>query len=77
LTTGAVDGILAAPVIPYLVKRIGALALVLLAVSLVVFALLRLIPGDPAALMAGVDAQPEEVARLRQLLALDRPVAVE
>jgi peptide/nickel transport system permease protein len=77
LTTGAVGVILAAPVIPYLVKRIGALALVLLAVSLVVFALLRLIPGDPAALMAGVDAQPQEVARLRQLLALDRPVAVQ
>jgi ABC-type dipeptide/oligopeptide/nickel transport system permease component len=63
--------------LPYLARRVAALGVVLLAVSLVVFAMLRLIPGDPAALIAGVDAQPEEVARVRVALGLDRPAAVQ
>jgi len=56
---------------------VAALALVLLAVSLLVFAILRLIPGDPAALIAGVDARPEEVERLRVVLGLDQPAYVQ
>src|SRR6185436_12456837 len=35
--------------------------------------MLRLIPGDPAVVLAGVDARPEEVERLRSLLGLDEP----
>jgi len=56
---------------------VAALALVLLAVSVLVFAILRLIPGDPAALIAGVDARPEEVERLRVVLGLDQPAYVQ
>ena len=56
--------------LPFVARRVAALALVLLAVSLLVFAILRLIPGDPAALIAGVDARPEEVERLRVVLGL-------
>jgi len=56
---------------------VAALALVLLAVSVLVFAILRLIPGDPAALIAGVDARPEEVGRLRVVLGLDQPAYVQ
>jgi len=56
---------------------VAALGLVLLAVSVVVFAILRLIPGDPAALIAGVDAGPEEVERLRVALGLDQPAYVQ
>jgi len=56
---------------------VAALALVLLAVSVLVFAILRLIPGDPAALIAGVDARPEEVDRLRVVLGLDQPAYVQ
>ena len=63
--------------LPYLVRRVAALGLVLLAVSLVVFAMLWLIPGDPAGLIAGVDARPEEVERLRVALGLDQPTYVQ
>jgi ABC-type dipeptide/oligopeptide/nickel transport system permease component len=64
-------------VLPYVARRVAALALVLLAVSVLVFAILRLIPGDPAALIAGVDARPEEVERLRVVLGLDQPAYVQ
>ena len=63
--------------LPYLARRVAALGLVLLAVSVLVFAILRLIPGDPAALIAGVDARPEEVERLRVALGLDQPAYVQ
>ena len=64
-------------VLPYLMRRVAALCLVLFAVSVLVFAILRLIPGDPAALIAGVDAQPAEVERLRAVLGLDQPAYVQ
>ena len=63
--------------LPYLARPVAALGLVLLAVSVLVFAILRLIPGDPAALIAGVDARPEEVERLRVALGLDQPAYVQ
>ena len=63
--------------LPFVARRVAALALVLLAVSVLVFAILRLIPGDPAALIAGVDARPEEVERLRVVLGLDQPAYVQ
>lgn len=47
-----------------------------LIVSLIVFALLYITPGDPAAVMAGIDATPEEVEALRHGLKLDRPFHV-
>ena len=63
--------------IPYPARRVAALGLVLFAVSVLAFAILQLIPGDPAALIAGVDAQPAEVERLRAELGLDRPAHVQ
>jgi ABC-type dipeptide/oligopeptide/nickel transport system permease component len=56
---------------------VAALGVVLFAVSLLAFAILQLIPGDPAALIAGVDAQPAEVERLRAELGLDRSAPVQ
>lgn len=47
---------------------------VLVMVALIAFFLLRLIPGDPAAAMAGSDATPEQVAAIREMLNLDRPL---
>jgi peptide/nickel transport system permease protein len=43
-------------------------------ITLVVFALLQLIPGDPAATMLGIHGTPESVAALRRELGLDRPI---
>ena len=50
---------------------------VLLVVSLVVFALIRLSPGDPAALIAGHEALEGEVEAIREQLGLNRPLPVQ
>jgi peptide/nickel transport system permease protein len=46
-------------------------------VALFVFALLRLTPGDPAAIIAGDYASPDDIARIRASLGLDRPLYVQ
>lgn len=50
---------------------------VVLIVLTVAFVIVRLAPGDPASLMLGPDATPEEAAELRTRLGLDRPIAVQ
>jgi peptide/nickel transport system permease protein len=50
---------------------------VLFIVSLITFGLMRLIPGDPAAAIAGIAATPAQIEQLRQDLGLDRPVWVQ
>ena len=47
---------------------------VLFGITLVVFALLQLIPGDPVTTMLGIHARPEAVAALHGELGLDRPL---
>jgi peptide/nickel transport system permease protein len=50
---------------------------VLFGVSVVVFLLVHLIPGDPASAMLGTDAGPEQVRALKQALGLDQPLYVQ
>lgn len=57
-------------VLPFLLRRLPSAIAVVAAGSVVVFALLRLIPGDPAEALAGSDAPPEAVAALRDDLGL-------
>ncbi len=52
---------------------LGNLAVTLLASSLLVFAAMNLLPGDPAATMLGTSATPEDIARLHHQLGLDQP----
>jgi peptide/nickel transport system permease protein len=59
-----------------LARRLLALVLTLLAASLIVFLVLEILPGDPAAVMLGVGAQPDTLAALRAELGLDRPAAL-
>ena len=58
----------------YLARRILATLPVLGIVALVVFAILHLSPGDPAALIAGDHATPQQIAEIRSKLGLDRPL---
>ena len=51
--------------------------LTLLFVSLLVFVVVRVLPGDPALIMLGIEASPDAVAKLREALGLDRPVPVQ
>ena len=61
----------------YTFKRLLALVPTLLAASVLVFLFVRLIPGDPAAILLGDSATPEDVARLSQEMGLDRPLYVQ
>jgi len=56
-----------------ILSRLAGAVPTLLLVSLITFALLHLIPGDPAVVMAGLSATPQEVAQLRTDLGLDQP----
>ncbi|WP_182084772.1 ABC transporter permease [Aureimonas sp. ME7] len=60
----------------FLLKRLIGLAALLLVVSLGVFVVLDLLPGDPAAVMLGTAARPDTLAALRLELGLDRPLAL-
>ena len=61
----------------YLIRRLSALIVVLFGVSIIVFAMLHFIPGDPAALLAGEDASSEDIEQIRKNLKLDRPLYVQ
>jgi len=50
---------------------------ILLIVSLITFAMIHLIPGDPAAAIAGLSATPDQVANIRHDLGLDQPLATQ
>jgi peptide/nickel transport system permease protein len=61
----------------YLVRRILATIPVMGVVAVIVFLLLHLAPGDPAALIAGDFATAEDIARIGKQLGLDRPLHVQ
>lgn len=58
----------------YILKRLVSLVPVLLGISLIVFFLIRLIPGDPAASLLGSHATPEAILEIRTRLGLEEPV---
>jgi len=61
----------------YAVKRFLTIVPVLIGVSIIVFAFIHLIPGDPAVTMLGERATPERVAEIRAQLGLDRPLPTQ
>ena len=61
----------------YLVRRLLLTVPVLLGVATLVFALIHLVPGDPAQSMLGEGASQEEIDQLRTKLGLDRPLLVQ
>jgi peptide/nickel transport system permease protein len=61
----------------YIVKRLGSLIPVMCVVATVVFFLVHLTPGDPAAVILGPDAPQEAIAELRARLGLDKPLPVQ
>jgi peptide/nickel transport system permease protein len=61
----------------YVIRRILATIPVMAVVALFVFSLLYIAPGDPAAVIAGDQATPADVERIRQSLGLDRPFLVQ
>ena len=58
----------------FLARRVAATIPVLVFVAVFVFAMLRLTPGDPAAVLAGDNATPQQIEEIRAQLGLDEPV---
>ena len=61
----------------YIVKRLLALIPVLIGVSIFVFLLIHLTPGDPALIMMGEQAPPEQLEIMREQMGLNRPLPVQ
>lgn len=58
----------------YISGRLVSLMLTTLAASVIVFLLMQVLPGDPAAVILGINAQPETLAALHKQLGLDQPL---
>ena len=61
----------------FILQKLGMAVPTLLLISVMVFALIRLIPGDPALLMLGDMADPQSLADMRQTLGLDHSVVTQ
>ena len=61
----------------YIAKRLVSMIPVMLLVSMVVFMIIHLTPGDPAVMMLGEEATPQALAALRHELGLDQPLPVQ
>ena len=60
----------------FLVKRLATIVPTLVFVSMLIFGLQQLLPGDPALILAGEDQDPSVIAYLREKLHLDQPLPV-
>jgi peptide/nickel transport system permease protein len=61
----------------YILRRIAATVPVMLIVAVLVFLMLRLTPGDPAAVIGGDNANAEQIAAIRTRLGLDQPILTQ
>src|SRR5438874_2182420 len=61
----------------YLVRRLAAFVATLFFVSVLVFVVVRVLPGDPALLIMGTEGSPEVAARLREAMGLNRAIPVQ
>jgi peptide/nickel transport system permease protein len=58
-------------------KRLLQLIPTLFFVSVIIFSLQQLLPGDPALIMAGEERDPAVIAQIRQQYHLDRPIPIQ
>ena len=63
--------------IKFIIKRLLALIPVIIGVTFLVYFIMSLAPGDPALLLLGEDATPEQIADLREEMGLDQPFIVQ
>jgi peptide/nickel transport system permease protein len=66
-----------AEVLLFLLRRLGRLLLTVWLISTLIFFVIRVIPGDPALVIAGVDASPQDIAAIRAKIGTDRPLGVQ
>src|ERR671932_2352354 len=61
----------------FLAKRIAQLIPTLFFVSVIIFSLQQLLPGDPALIMAGEERDPEVIEQIRRQYRLDQPIPIQ
>lgn len=61
----------------YIIRRLAQVAFVLFAVSILIFTLLHIAPGDPATVLAGKTTSLEELEAIRRNLGLDKPLHIQ
>jgi len=61
----------------YIVRRLGWSVVVLFAIAILTFLVTYILPADPARMIAGIRATPEDVDRIRHALGLDQPFPVQ
>jgi ABC-type dipeptide/oligopeptide/nickel transport system permease component len=66
-----------AEVLLFILRRLGRLLLTVWLISTIIFFVIRVIPGDPALVIAGVDASAEDVAAIRARIGTDRPLSAQ
>jgi peptide/nickel transport system permease protein len=64
-------------VLIFALRRFGRLLLTVLLISTIIFFVIRVIPGDPALVIAGIDATQEDIQAIRAQLGTDRPLIVQ
>ncbi|MDI2132101.1 ABC transporter permease [Yinghuangia seranimata] len=67
----------APPWLGFAARRLGGVLLVLTALVVITFAIVQLMPGDPARVAAGANATPDQITRMRHDLGLDRSVPAQ
>ena len=65
------------PIFRLLIRRLGISLIVLIGVSMLIFAIARIIPGDPARIALGPNATVQQIAKLRAEMHLDEPLLVQ
>ena len=58
----------------FALRRFSRLVLTVLIISTIVFLVIRIIPGDPALVIAGIDASASDIEDIRVKLGMDKPV---
>jgi len=66
-----------AEVLLFILRRLGRLLLTVWLISTLIFFVIRVIPGDPALVIAGVDATAEDIAAIRAKIGTDQPLAAQ
>jgi peptide/nickel transport system permease protein len=61
----------------YIMRRFGALVVTLLLISIIIFLVMRVLPGDPAQIILGTEADPGVLEKLREKLGLNQPLLVQ
>ena len=64
-------------IVKYILRRIGFMAVTLLGVSIIAFALVRIAPGNPAKLLLPEDATEEQINAMEERMGLNDPVLVQ